>query len=273
VRARYIIGTEGRVDSTDRGIAYGDGLFETMLLRDASVQRLALHLDRLAVGCERLALPMPDRVELESQIAAAADGIDRGSLKLILTRGNGPRGYSPPASPTPTVILLAEAGSGSAPAELTLATLRQRLGENEKLAGIKHLNRLEQVLGRLELSELDADEGLMLSANGSVIGGTSRNLFAVFGDTIRTPSVSRAGIAGVMRRTVIEQCRQMSVACISDDIQPETLLEADELFMTNALVGIQSVARLDQTGFSSRATATRLSRALGLTEDEANNND
>jgi 4-amino-4-deoxychorismate lyase len=263
VRTRYIIGLEGSIDPTDRGIAYGDGLFETMALDGGIIERLQLHLERLAAGCERLVLPMPDQSELEQKIAEAVAGIDRGSLKLILTRGTGPRGYLPPPSPDPTVILLAEAQSREPAAEIRVATLSSRLGENEALAGIKHLNRLEQVLARLELSHLDADEGLMLSTRGIAIGGTSRNLVAVYGDAIATPLIDRAGIAGIMRRSVLEQCERMHIKAVERELAAEELHHADELFMTNALVGVQSVTHLDQTRFRSRAMAIQLRQALG----------
>jgi 4-amino-4-deoxychorismate lyase len=262
VRARYIIGLEGSIDPTDRGIAYGDGLFETMSLQGGIVQRFELHLERLSSGCDRLELPLPDRVELAQNIARATDGIDRGSLKLILTRGTGPRGYLPPVSPDPTVILLAEPQTEEPASEIHVATLNSRLGENETLAGIKHLNRLEQVLARLELSHLDADEGLMLSTRGVVIGGISRNLFAVFGDSIATPVIDRAGIAGVMRRSVLEQCVELNINANQRELSPQDLHSADELFMTNALVGIQSVTRLDRTEFATHKIASRLRQAI-----------
>ena len=258
MRARYIIGLEGSVDPTDRGLAYGDGLFETMSLRGGKVQRLALHLDRLRLGCKRLELPLPDQSELERQIGQAAAHIDHGHLKLILTRGTGPRGYAPPASPDPTVILLAESSTVIPATELTVAVLSQCLSENEKLAGIKHLNRLEQVLGRLELASLDADEGLMLSTSGVVISGINRNLFAVFGESLCTPSLNRAGVAGVMRRAVLEQCVELGLKVEVRDLLASELLAADELFMTNALVGIQTVSRLDEKVFASSVMASRL---------------
>ena len=268
MHARYIIGLEGSIDPTDRGLAYGDGLFETMSLRDGKVQRFALHLDRLRLGCERLELPLPDPVELERQVAQAVARIDRGHLKLILTRGTGPRGYTPPASLTPTVILLAEPDTVTPATELTVAMLSQRLGENEKLAGIKHLNRLEQVLGRLELASLNADEGLMLSTSGVVIGGTSRNLFAVFGENLRTPAVNHAGVAGIMRRAVLELCIELGVKAEVRELQPAEILAADELFMTNALVGIQTVSRLDQRLFAPGTMAPRLRGVLASADSE-----
>lgn len=269
MRARYIIGREGSVDPTDRGLAYGDGVFETMAFETGTVRRLRYHLDRLQSGCERLELPCPERIELETRIAEAAAGIERGCLKLILTRGAAARGYSPPPSPVPTIVLLADAATAPPPAEISVTTLTQRLGENPKLAGIKHLNRLEQVLGRLELKGLEADEGLMLSTSGVVIGGTSRNLFAVHGERVRTPAVASAGVAGVMRRAVLELCTQMDIEVTEADLLPSDLELADEVFMTNALVGIQSVTRLDRAVFESQATASRLRAALAARDREA----
>ncbi|HUF72899.1 MAG TPA: aminodeoxychorismate lyase [Gammaproteobacteria bacterium] len=266
MRARYITAGEGGVDPTDRGLAYGDGLFETMSLRAGRVERLSLHLDRLREGCARLELPMPAETELERRIGEAAAAIERGTLKLILTRGAGPRGYAPPAAPVPTVILLPEARFPAPVSGITVTVLSTRLGENEKLAGIKHLNRLEQVLGRLELVRVGADEGLMLSTSGAVIGGTSRNLFAVYGDRVRTPAVDRAGIAGVMRRAVLEQCAALGIDAAAAKLVPADLERADALFMTNALVGIQPVTRLDRKTFASPAMAQRLSAALGIGE-------
>jgi len=266
VPVRYVIGPEGSVDASDRGLAYGDGLFETMAVSKGAIRRLDYHLDRLRAGCARLALPLPDTAELASRVATVAAGIGHGYVKLILTRGAGARGYTPPPDPVPTVIISA-GESPAAPSELRLATLRLRLGENAKLAGIKHLCRLEQVLGRVELESLDADEGLMLSTSGAVIGGTSRNLFAVCGRRLVTPELSRAGIEGVMRRSVLEASARLGIEAEAARLAPTDLVAADELFMTNALVGIQSVRRLDQTAFASRAMAARLRAALGLDDD------
>lgn len=232
------------------------------MLIDGRARRFDLHLERMQVGCERLSLPMPDRTELRSRAAETAAGIARGSLKILVTRGTGPRGYAPPAEAEPTVILLAEDDLPRPPTSISAAFLESRLGENEKLAGIKHLNRLEQVLARLELQDLDADEGVMLSTSGAVIGGTSRNLFAVFGNEIRTPAIVRAGVAGVMRRVVLEHCSATGTPVVEGDLLPDELLRADEIFMTNALVGIQSVSRLDTRDFDRTPLADRLREAV-----------
>jgi 4-amino-4-deoxychorismate lyase len=266
VRFHYLSGPDARIDVDDRGLAYGDGLFETMAIRGGTIRRLDLHLQRLERGGDRLRLPLPERRELAIRIDAEIAGISEGLLKLVITRGPGPRGYAPPAAPEPVVILTATPQLPPRQLELRAVMLAQRLGENEKMAGIKHLCRLEQVLAQLELAQYDADEGILLSTSGHIVGGTSRNLFAVYGQSIVTPRVSRAGIAGVMRRCVLEQCERLGIAAEEADLAPGDLVAADELFMTNALVGIQSVAQLDGRVYGSRARATQLRAAIEAIE-------
>ena len=270
MRTRYISGDNAAVDPADRGLAYGDGLFETMAMRRGRALRLDLHLDRLAEGCERLAIDPPDRAELIDRIsdaaARASDG--HGTLKLILTRGTGPRGYAPPPD-AETTVLIQIAPAGPEPAsEISVVTLETRLGENVKLAGIKHLCRLEQVLGRLELNTSGADEGLMLSTSGHVIGGTSRNLFAAIDGRLVTPDVTRAGVAGVMRRVVLKLAAQLGIATEVRPVLPAEIGRADELFMTNALVGIQSVSRVDDHNLASRFIATRLRESFASNDGD-----
>jgi 4-amino-4-deoxychorismate lyase len=268
MRFRYVLAPAGSVDPTDRGLAYGDGLFETMAIRRGKIAHLELHFDRLRAGAARLKLPLPETAALEARLDEAREGIPHGVIKLIVTRGVGPRGYAPPPEPEPTIVLSASAVKSPAAACITVATLRQRLGENEALAGIKHLNRLEQVLGQLELASCDADEGLMLSTAGNVMSGTSRNLFAVIEQQVVTPDLRRAGIQGVMRRAILDRCGALGLAVTEVDIAPAELLRARELFMTNALVGIQSVTELDRIPLASRDVAIRLRAALGLDRDD-----
>ncbi|MGW8369662.1 MAG: aminodeoxychorismate lyase [Gammaproteobacteria bacterium] len=262
--ARYIEGQTGSIDPADRGLAYGDGLFETMAIRGGRIRFLDYRLERLAKGCERLRIAMPDRQELEQRVQSASGSLDHGTIKLILTRGSGPRGYSPPEQTVPTIVLFADADSVRHAPAVSVAALRTPLSENSVLAGIKHLCRLEQVLGRLELSRLEADEGLMATTTGAVIGGTSRNVFAVFGGTIRTPDLEQAGIEGIMRRAVLEAAPAAGYVPEIARLSLEALRAADEVFLTNALVGIQSVARLDDLVFDRFPAAKRLRTVLGL---------
>lgn len=265
---RYVLAPDGCVDPADRGLAYGDGVFETMAVRDAAVERLELHLERLRRGAKRLRLPLPERAALAHELNAACASVRRGALKLILTRGSGPRGYAPPRHPEPMIVLSASHRDAPFPRAIAVVTLGQRLSENESLAGIKHLCRLEQVLGQLELGDCDADEGLMLSTSGNAIGGTSRNLFALIGRRLVTPALRSSGIRGVMRQAVMEQCAALGLEVEEAELRPTALEKADELFMTNALVGIQSISRLDGRSYESRAIAERLRNALGLERDD-----
>jgi 4-amino-4-deoxychorismate lyase len=264
VRFRYVIGPDGTVDMADRGLAYGDGLFETMAISHGQIRHYPLHRDRLVSGCSRLGLPIPGAEELETAIRSTTAGIERGSLKLILTRGSGPRGYAPPQDPAPVLLLTAQASTDRPAPHISVVRLRQQLAESETLAGIKHLCRLEQVLGQQELGQRDADEGLMLSTRGNVVGGTSRNLFAVLNGKLVTPDLSRSGILGVMRRAVIARCAELGISCVERDILPDELAAADELFMTNALVGIQSVIALDAVTFAPGPLSARLRAEPGF---------
>ncbi len=265
---RYVLAPDGCVDPADRGLAYGDGLFETMAVRDAAIERLDLHLERLRWGAKRLQLPLPERTALAHELNAACATVRRGALKLILTRGNGPRGYAPPRHPEPMILLSASHRDSPFPRAITVVMLEQRLSENESLAGIKHLCRLEQVLGQLELGDSNADEGLMMSTSGNVIGGTSRNLFALIGRRVVTPALHSAGIRGVMRQAVMEQCSALGLEVEESALRPTALEQAGELFMTNALVGIQSISRLDGRSYESTVVAERLRNALGLERDD-----
>jgi 4-amino-4-deoxychorismate lyase len=141
-----------------------------------------------------------------------------------------------------------------------------RLGENPLLAGLKHLNRLEQVLAQLELRGHVVEQGLLLDTSGFVVGGTSSNFFAVHGTKLLTPALQRCGIKGVMRRAVLETARALGVDAEECDISLEASLAADELFVTNALFGIWPVATIDKHRFAVGPLTQRLMAALGYAD-------
>lgn len=266
----WINGEPGRtIDVTDRGLAYGDGLFETIAVRDSKPRFLDHHLDRLLDGCVRLRLPAPDRARLAADLALTAGGHRHGVLKLIITRGPGPRGYGRPAGAATTVAW------GLAPTEpQTSGPVRVRWCEtmasaNPATAGLKSLARLDQVLARAEWMQPEVTEGLMTSTEGRLIGGTASNVFLVAGDRLLTPSVARAGIAGVMRRVVLESARRAGVAVSIADLPPSAVAGAAEVFLTNALTGIRPVHRLDSHSWTTGPVTRLLQLALagaGVTE-------
>ncbi|HEX2667439.1 MAG TPA: aminodeoxychorismate lyase [Gammaproteobacteria bacterium] len=249
---------------TDRGLHYGDGLFETLAVRGGRVQRLALHLDRLQESCGRLGFVAPDRGSLEHELQQAAQGQERVVLKLILTRGSGGRGYRPPAEPAATRILFRypwpdyPATWSEQGIELRLCTTR--LACNPALAGLKHLNRLEQVLARAELSE-GAPEGLMLDTGGRAVEGTMTNLFASPAeDRLVTPDLSQAGIAGVTRRHILARAEQAGIKTEVRHMGLDELLDQREIFVCNSIAGVWPVTRIGARSYPI-GSLTRLAKA------------
>jgi 4-amino-4-deoxychorismate lyase len=255
------------VDPADRGLAYGDGLFETMAASDGRIRWLDLHLDRLEEGCRRLEIPAPSRSLVAHEIDACCPRTGRAVVKLIVTRGPGARGYPPPDPATPTRVLAVSQWPDYPDHYyrdgIVARTCRLRLGENPALAGIKHLCRLEQVLAQLELRGQAVQQGLMLDASGCVAQGTTSNVFIVVGGELVTPNLARCGIKGVMRRVVLDASRTLRTRAVERDILPAELMRADEVFMTNALFGIWPVTELDGRRLAVGATTQRLMAHLG----------
>lgn len=233
------------VAADDRGLVYGDGLFETLALRRGELRFRAAHLARLRAGLDRLHLAVPPE-RIETALAMAAAGVAHGTVRLVVTRGRGPRGYAPPDPASPTVIVTCFPGDASAlpvrPLHVRWCTTR--LPVSPDLAGLKTLGRLEQVLARSEWRDPDIGEGLMCDATGSVICGTASNLFVVVGERLATPSVAASGVRGIMRGVVLEAATAAGLAVAEAVLRPDDLATATEVFMTNALMGIAPVVQL-----------------------------
>jgi 4-amino-4-deoxychorismate lyase len=238
----------------DRGLQYGDGLFETLAVQDGRIRRLDMHLDRLKEGCARLHLPMPDETLLRRELGTAAEGESRAVLKLMLTRGLGGRGYRPPESPSVTRMVFRHVwpdypeGWHREGVELRVCTTRLAVGS--PLAGLKHLNRLEQVLARAEWDE-GAQEGLMLDAEDRVVEGTMTNLFASPADgRLVTPDLSRSGVAGVTRRHILERARREGLIVEVRALSLDELLRSREIFVCNSIAGVWPVSRIESHSYT-----------------------
>lgn len=242
---RLVNGVEGTgIAVDDRGLAYGDGLFETMAAENGRLRHFDLHMARLGDGCQRLGIPMPPVATLLDDCSRVLEGLGTATVKLILTRGTGPRGYTPPPQPSITrIVMSASSHSHEADAlrPIFVTVCNTRLALNEQLAGIKHLNRLEQVLAAAEVAAAGLDEGLMLSMDGRLVCATSGNLFLVRGGRLVTPSIRDCGVAGVMRRVVLQAADEMGIACDVRSVDMTDLGAADEAFITNAVRGIRPV--------------------------------
>jgi 4-amino-4-deoxychorismate lyase len=254
------------VDPRDRGLAYGDGLFETMACRAGRIRWIEYHLDRLSYGARRLSIPLPRRDVLRAEIEAQCPSAGSAVVKMIVTRGIGERGYRPPEPAVATRILGITDWPDLPAAHYTrgvaLKICALRLGENPQLAGLKHLCRLEQVLAQMELIGSMAQEGLVRGSSGFVAGGISSNLFAVSGKELLTPDLSRCGVRGVMRRIVLERAPVIDLQPRETNIDMDTLLRSDEVFITNAVIGIKPVNAIDGHSFSVGAKTRALMRLL-----------
>lgn len=227
-----------------RGIAYGDGLFETMRVHAGTVPWWPRHVQRLAGGANRLGIALPDTGLMGTQVEAAAGEQGSGVLKLVLSRGAGARGYAADAEAPVLWQLTAHAAPTRPDAGLHLRWCATRLAIQPLLAGLKHCNRLEQVLAREEWRQpgtlhADADEGLMRDVDGHVVCAVAANLFVLHDGRWSTPKVDRCGVAGVCRQWAMEALGAAEARMAPGDVEG-----ADAVFLCNAVRGILPVARL-----------------------------
>ena len=264
---RLVNGVEGAgISADDRGLQYGDGLFETMAASNGKVKRFTLHMARLAEGCHRLGMPMPPADLIEADCARVLEGLGAAVVKLIVTRGPGPRGYPPPLEPSVTRIVNSTAqqvSEAEASRLLTVRVCETRLGRNPRLAGMKHLNRLEQVLAGAELREPAVDEGLMRSTDDRIVCATAANVFMVRKGRLLTPQISDCGVSGVMREVVLRTAARLGIDVEVGDYALADLERADEFFLTNSVRGIRPVGAVEGLKtFTPGALTAQLREAL-----------
>ena len=262
-----IDGTPGRMlSAADRGLHYGDGLFETIAVHRSRPLLWERHVDRLQAGCLRLGIPCPGAELLASEADQLCVGAELAVLKIILTRGSGGRGYTPPEPALPSRILsLHEWPDYPAAARMRgieAPLCRIRLARQPALAGFKHLNRLEQVLARHELSAAGALEGIVLDTDGFAVEGTMSNLFAIRGDELWTPDLSWCGVAGVVRAEILERAVEWSLRAIVRQFTPEDIAAADEAFLTNSIIGVWPLTAIGGHRFDRGPRTEEIRRVL-----------
>jgi 4-amino-4-deoxychorismate lyase len=251
------------VPATDRGLNYGDGLFETMRLHGGRVPLLERHLARLRTGCVRLGLRYPGDELIRADIARlAADAPGEGVLRLVLTRGDGGRGYAPPPDARPRRIAACYPLPENGAATLAVGICATTLGRSAALGGLKHLGRLEQVLAAAEVAAAGWDEGLMLDSDGHIIEGTRHNLFYVRGGRLCTPPLAECGVAGVMRQLILEVLAARGTPGMEAPLRYHERHEISEMFMCNAVAGVRAVSRLDGRDLGAARFAAELRAPL-----------
>jgi 4-amino-4-deoxychorismate lyase len=254
------------LSSLDRGLLYGDGVFETIAVEDGRPRFWRRHLARLEAGCMRLGIPRPEGSRLLEESLALAAGVDRGVLKIIVTRGCGGRGYRPATDAIATRIVQLhpwpDYPETCRAAGVRVRLCRQRLGCNPALAGIKHLNRLEQVIARGEWDDPGIPEGLLLDGEGRLVEGTMSNLFLIRNRILLAPELARCGVAGILRTVVMEQAARVPMQVQVKALGLDDLWGADEVFLTNSLIGIWPVAAIEGHRYPVGVLTRRLQELL-----------
>ncbi len=248
------------VSVDDRGLQYGDGLFETMRVENRRIAFWRAHFNRLSRSAERLGISCPSATIWLEDISRLLDRYGDGIIKLILTRGAGERGYRHrkncrstrivrhfPLPEKPYFLRGVDDVAIDPRFAATLCVCRTPVSVNPSLAGMKHLNRLENVLARQEWTD-EYTEGLMLDERGNVVEGTMSNLFAIRNGAIFTPSLQRAGVAGVIRSQIIEQAARNARPVTVDDLSLDALFSMDEWFICNSIVEIWPVNNIHFNG-------------------------
>ena len=241
------------IDPDERGFQYGDGLFETIAIRQGEPRLWDYHVRRLEAGCKRLALKRPAVAELRNKlvtaIAESAHDSDFCIAKIIVTAGVLERGYgrATPTDPSIFIGLFPGVPVNQSAYEngVEIMLCETRLAVGSPVAGLKTLNRIEQVLARSEVLPTGAFEGLTLDADGRLICGTMSNVFVVRNKTIATPALDRCGVAGTMRQFVLDLLEKQGTDVEVCDLEWDDLVAADEVFITNSQMGLVPVHRCD----------------------------
>ena len=253
----------------DRGFAYGDGVYRTFPVRHGKPVWWQRQYAKLAQDCAALKIDCPSRDTLESDLAL----LDRRDcvVKIIVTRGNSVRGYAPPSAPAPTRVLasspLPEYPGTHATQGVKVHLCSLRLAAQPVLAGIKHLNRLENVLARAEWSDSTVAEGLLCDAADNVIGGTMSNLFIAKAGTLVTPNLTACGVAGVTRDVVMELAGSHAIPLQVKELSLDDLFAADEVFIVNSVIGVWPVIALERKAWAAGPIARQMQRWIADAQD------
>lgn len=250
------------ISLTDRSFQYGDGCFTTMLTQFGNIAHWPMHVARMNACLDALQIARPDWQQVESWLKQAARDEPKAGLKLHISRGQGGRGYSPTQISPSNVII----SDFAYPAHYThwaeqgvaLGVAQLKLGHNPLLAGHKHTNRLEQVLLKADLEQRNFADGIALDIEDNVIETTMANLFWCKGSRLFTPKLDQAGVSGVMRKVVLEAAKKHNITTEIGTFKLPELLSADEVFITNSLLGVAPVRAIDSQPFSIGEITTRI---------------
>ncbi len=249
----------------DRGLAYGDGVFRT-LQHNGYPYCWGMHYHRLEADCNALGIVCPSADTLLDDMERLQGGKQNSVIKIIVTRGESLRSYAVPPLAQPTRIVIKTAmpqyPDSYFQEGVALHLCETRLARQPRLAGVKHLNRLENVLARMEWTDHQIADGLMIDENGDVIECTSANLFARFGEVMVTPDLSASGVLGVTRERLIQLAPKLDYSVAVKRLRLSELMNADEVLICNSLFGVWQVRQLSSHSWKAGNLAAQFRELL-----------
>ena len=269
----------------DRGFAYGDGVFRTIKMVAGLPEHWPQHYQKLVADCAAINIVCPsadllmsdlqqlfllDAKDIENSVEEISPKENSAVAKIIITRGEGNRGYTPPAITAPMRVVtkspMPQYDEKRFSDGVHLTVCETRLAAQPKLAGIKHLNRLENVLARMEWHDIhiasEIADGIMLDMQGNVIECTAANIFARFSNTLITPSLASCGIAGITRQRIINIAHTLSLKVVEQSFDLKKLLTADEVIICNSLYGAWQIKSIQDIALKTNGLAASIRAAL-----------
>ena len=250
----------------DRGFAYGDGVFRTLKIEAGKPTHWAMHYQKLVADCATIGIVCPGVDLLQNDIELLFANDEIAVAKIIITRGEGERGYAIPAVSTPTRILIKSSmpqyESSYYTDGVTLHLCETRLSNQPKLAGIKHLNRLENVLARSEWQDEAIFDGLLLDTQDQVIECTMSNIFVRYGDHLLTPDLSQCGVAGITRQRILQMAKSLNLTTQVHTLPLTHLLKADEVLICNSIYNAFQVTRISNKAWAPQPLASQFRNLL-----------
>lgn len=251
----------------DRGLHYGDGLFETIACVEGKLQFWNEHIERMRLGAKQLGIEFTAIENFKHDVLSLLEkhNITDCVIKLMLTRGQGERGYrSSSAQKVTRIVLLSNLPAYSddyTNQGIKVCCCQHPVSSNSRLAGIKHLNRLDNVLARNEWQD-EYQEGLMLNESSDIIEGTMSNVFAVKNNQLHTPSLSLSGVNGIIRGQVLSIAQEQGIAVHISEIKKEELKNMDEIFVCNSIIGIWPVNSINEINYQVGPVTKNISQLL-----------
>jgi len=255
---------QSNISIFNRNFQYGDGLFETCVVNNNQILFWEKHLSRLDIGCRKLKIKNIEEEIWLKDIKKALSLTSKKNcvLKLILSRGNSQRGYSYSDDILPVrVVIVSEMKNVQAKESFSLEYASSGYHSNPNLAGIKHCNRIEQILAR---SSLKRDEAIMLDENQNIISVTQGNIYFIFGQSLVTPKLDRCGVIGSRRSLILELAESIELNVEEGNVSMNDAKKADEAFISNSIMGIQSVNSIEEYQLTKRLVTKQIKIAFEL---------